>query len=230
MPTKAQIISDIEASLHQGAPSSSAETEWAQLAFWASYELNQLVATECNSKVAKGEAIPPIYIKRSAVELAETEDNDDVDEEDERLFITIDEFDILDLNKDAGCVQILTDEYDELKKTDAATIQQFKNLRFSKPSLANPLYYRVNDKIFIPGFKTVDAPFNKLFVDYVPKQDLMTMADDEEVLVSALVLPELINRVVTRGKAMLYGTQPDQSNNGDDTKEIKYHTAIQRPE
>lgn len=229
MPTKSQIISDIETSLHQGAPSSSAETEWAQLEFWASYELNQLVATEINSKTAKGEMVPPIYIKRTAVETAEPEVNDDVDEDDERLCITLD-VEILDCNKDAGTCQVLTDEYEELKKVDLATLQQFKNLRYSKPSLDNPLYYRIGNKIFVPGFKAVDAPFNKLFVDYVPKQDLMTMDDDDEVLVSALVLPELINRCVDRGKLMLYGTQPDQSNNGDDTKEIKYHTAIQRPE
>lgn len=229
MPSKAQIISDIENQLHQGAPSSSAETEWEQLAFWVNYELNQLVATEINSKTAKGEMVPPVYIKRTAIETAEAEANADVDEDDERLYVTLD-VDILDLNKDAGIVNVLTDEYEELKKTDVATLQQFKNLRFSKPSLANPLYYRIDDKIFVPGFKEVDAPFNKLFVDYVPKQNLLDLDDDEEVLVSALVLPELINRVVTRGKAMLYGTQPDQSNNGDDTKNLQYHTAIRRPE
>lgn len=229
MPTKAQVISDIEASLHQGAPSNSAETEWEQLAFWASYELNQLVATECNSKVAKGEMIPPLYIKRTAIEIPEAEANADVEDEDERAFITLD-VEILTLNKDAGCVQVLTDEYDELKKTDIATIQQFKKLRFSRPTIENPLYYRVDDKIFIEGFEASELPFSKLFVDYVPKQDLTTLADADEVLVSDLIMPELINRCIQRGKLMLYGTQPDQSNNGEDNKNLQYHTAIQRPE
>lgn len=229
MPTKAEIISDIEASLHQGAPSSSSELEWSQLAHWASYELNQLVATEINSKTAKGEMVPPLYVKRTAIEIPENEANDDVEDEDERAFITLD-VTILDLNKDAGCVNVLTDEYDELKKSDIATVQQFKKLRFSKPTIENPVYYRVNDKIFVEGFKADELPFSKLFVDYVPKQDLSALADDDEVLVSALVLPELINRCVQRGKLMLYGTQPDRSNDGEDTKNIAYHTSIQRPE
>lgn len=229
MVTVEQLVSDVELLLNQGSISDDSELEKEQIKFWLTYELNELVATEINSKIQRGEMVPPLYVKRTAIEIPENEANDDVEAEDERAFISLG-VTILDLNKDAGCVQVLTDEFDELKKTDIATIQQFKKLRFSKPTIENPVYYRVKDKIFVEGFKASELPFSKLFVDYVPKQDLSSLEDDDEVLVSALVLPELINRCVQRGKLMLYGTQPDRSNDGDDTKQTAYHTSIQRPE
>lgn len=229
MITKEQFISDVILQLTQSAPSDDLELEDKQIAIWGTYHLNQLVATECNEKTKRGEQIPSIYVKRTELEVSELEEEAGVNESDERIFVTLDE-EILDLNKDAGVVMVETDERDEVKKMNFADSQIFKHMRFGKPSLENLLYYRQGQKIYVEGFKSVDIPFNSLFIYYVPKQDLLTMDDEDEILVSDLVLPELINAVVQRGKLQLYGTQQDEENDGQDNKEVQYHRAIQRPE
>ena len=224
--SKKQFIFDCLMQLTQSAPSDDIEVSEKQIAFWGSYELNRFVATEINSKIAKGESVPSIYIKRTELEVAELEEEDGVNAEDERVFVTLSE-EPLTLNKQSEIVLITTDEGDEVRKMDINTHQIFKHMRFSKPSLENLLYYRQSPtKIFIEGFKAVDLPFNKIFCYYIPKQDLLMLNDDDEILVSDLILPDVISAVVNRGMAELYGTEPDTQNNGDDTKIPRYHNTI----
>ena len=224
--TKKQLVFDALMQLTQASPSDDVEVSEKQLAFWLSYELNRLVAAEINSKTAKGEMIPSIYIKRTELEVAELEEEDGVNEEDERIFVQLTE-EPLTLNKGAEIVLVETDEGDEVKRSDIQLSKQLKHLRFAKPYLENLVYYRQSPlNLYVEGFKPVDLPFNKLFVYYVPKQDLLTMSDDDEVLVSDLILPEVINSTVQRGMLELYGTQPDVSNDGSDVKDARYHSTI----
>jgi len=58
---------------------------------------------------------------------------------------------------------------------------------------------------------------------------LITMDDEDEVLISDQLVPVLVDAVVQRGKLELYGTQPDESNNGRDNKAPVYHTQIASP-
>jgi hypothetical protein len=224
-----QIVSDVELQLYQGQISDDAATERAQIKFWLSYHLNQLVATECNEKVKRGESLPAIYQTMAALEIPDIEERDDVAEIDERVFIEMDE-EILDLNKDAGVIAVLTEENDEIKKATLTTILQFKHLKFGGPSLDNLLYYREGQKIYIYGFKPSDVPFSTIQVWYVPKQDLTTMADSDEVKVSDLVLPQLIASAVETGKLQLFGSQADLENDGADKAQPVYHQQIRRPE
>lgn len=227
--TKAQLISDCELSLYAGTISDDAAVEKDQLSFWISYHLNNLVATECNEKLKRGESIPAIYQVRAALEIPELEALDDVDESDERIYCEMDN-EILTLNSDMGLITVLDEEGEEIKKAGIQTLQLFKHMRFGKPTLENPLYYRQGLKIFLLGFKPVDIPFSLIQVFYVPKQSLLDMDDDEEVLCSDLVLPELIARVTQEGKLMLYGTQADQANNGVDDSKPVYHQQIKSPQ
>lgn len=226
--TVAQFVSDVELQLLQGAVSDDSELEKDQIKMWGSYQLNQLVANEINSKLARGESIPAIYIVRTELEVPELEEEDDVDELDERIFVELDN-EVLTLNHDSGVVLVQTSELDEIQKADIQSMQLFKKMRFSKPSDQNPVYYRQDLKIFLEGFKPADLPFDKIFVFYVPKQDLLTMDEDDEILCSDLVLPEVINQVVQRGKLQMYGTQQDLESDGVDVKKTQYHTAISNP-
>jgi hypothetical protein len=227
--TVQEFVSDVELQLLQGAPSDDSELEHAQIKAWGSYNLNQLVANELNEKIKRGEQIPAVYQVRAALEIPELEEIDGVDESDERIFVEMDN-DILTLNKDMGVIVVTDEEGGEIKKADIQTLQIFKHMRFGKPTLENPLYYRQGRKIFLLGFKPVDIPFSLIEVFYVPKQNLADMADTDEILCSDLVLPQVIAATVQTGKLQLYGTQQDTSNDGVDVKGVQYHTAIQRPE
>lgn len=226
--TKEQIISDVILQLTQGAPSDDLELEEDQVAFWVTYSLNMLVAIEINSKLAKKEVIPSVYIKKASCEVAEVEDTECTDDCLDRIFVELDD-DILTLNDDAGIIEVETDQGDLVKKASVETLSMYRHLRFAKPSEENLVYTHEGKKIYIEGLKAVDIPFDKLNVWYVPKQNLLELEDTDEILVSDLVAPQVIDLAVQRGKFELYGTQPDTANDGVDYKKTIYHTAIANP-
>lgn len=229
MATVNEIVSDVELQLYQGQVSDDASVDRAQIKFWISYHLNQLVAAECNEHTKRGQVIPPIYQTKATLEVPDIEELDGIDEDDERIYIEMDE-EILNLNKDAGVIAILNDQNDEIKKASLTTILQFKHTKFGKPSLDNLLYYREGQKIFIYGFKAVDIPFESIQVWFVPKQNLLDMAETDEVKCSDLVLPQVIAAAVETGKLQLLGSQADRENDGADKTVPVYHQQIRRPE
>lgn len=225
MITKEQIISDVILQLTQTAPSDDLELEDDQVAFWVSYSLNLLVANELNGKIDRGEVIPSIYIRRADCEVAEVEDTTCTDDCDDRIFVELDE-EILTLNKDGGVIEVETDQGDLVRRASVETMSSYKRMRFTKPSEENLVFSHEGKRIYIEGLKAVDLPFDKLNVWYVPKQDLLTLGDTDEVLVSDLVLPQVIDLAVARGKAELYGTQRDQANDANPGTTPVYHQQI----
>jgi hypothetical protein len=223
--TVEQLISDIENQLLQGSPSDDSELSWDQLKFWATYHLNSLVATECNEKAKRGESIPSIYVRHKDCEVMSVEQG----EFDTKLYIELPEK-TLELNNDRGILLVQTEDGEEILRTSVEDMVRTGKMRFAKPSIQNPLFYRRSEKLFLLGFNEVDIPFEKISVYYIPEQDLLTAEDTDDVLVSDMALPILIDTVVQRGKQQLYGTQPDQANDGVDNKQVQYHTAVRRPE
>lgn len=226
--TKEQFISDVELQVYQGQISDDAELSKDQIAFWGSYNLNMVVANELNEKLKRGEFFPPVYKKRASCEVLTKEDIDCGDDCQDRVFAQLDE-EILSLNKDAGVMRVTTDEGDIVLKASVETLDLLRYMPFAKPTTDNLVYVREGKKIFIEGLKSVDIPFNEINVDYIPKQNLLTMANTDEVLVSDMALPQVIDLTVQRAKLELYGTQPDKENDGVDYKQTAYHTAIANP-
>lgn len=228
--TKAQIISDVILQLTQSDPSDDLALDERQIAAWLSYHANALVANEINTKLAKSEAIPAIYITREECLIGELEDTDCGGECEDRISVTL-TGDVLVLNNQAGVILVETEDGDQIKKGSVETRANFKQVRFSKPSVDNPLYYlQGENKIYIEGFDDSNIEFDKINVFYVKKRDYIAAADSDEVVVSDLVLPQLIDSIVQRGKLEMYGTQADVENDGTDPKSTVYHTAISNPE
>src|SRR5882672_362486 len=101
MPTKQELISTVFLQTYEGAPSDDANLEEREVAFWLSFHLNQLVATELNSKLARGEQFPSVYKKRASCEVLTVEDIDCGDDCQDRVYAELDE-EVLTVNKDAG--------------------------------------------------------------------------------------------------------------------------------
>lgn len=228
MATKAQLISTVFLQVYEGAPSDDANLEEREVAFWLTLHLNQLVATELNEKLKRGEPFPSIYKKRASCEVLTLEDIDCGDDCQDRVFTELTE-DILTINRDAGVLRVITDEGDIVLKASIETLDFLRYMPFAKPSSENLVYVREGKKFYIEGMKGVDVPFSKLNIDYIPKQDLSSMAETDEVLVSDLVLPELIDLTVQRAKQEIYGSQQDLANNGVDDSTPVYHTQIANP-
>lgn len=223
-----KLVSDIELLVYQGDVSDDSTLEHSQIKFWLSYYTNQVVATECNSKLAKGEQVPSIYVKVAQCEPLTAEDVDCGDDCEDRVFVEIDD-EILTLNKDAGVVRVITDEGDIVVKGFPGTMDMLHYMPFAAPSIENIIYYREGKKFYLEGFKTVDIPFNKLNIWYVPKQNLLDLEDTDEVLLSDLALPQVMDLTLERAKQELYGSVADATSDGVDPKNLIYHQAIQNP-
>lgn len=136
---------------------------------------------------------------------------------------------VVDLYNDGGVIRVLTDEYDVVNKSSVDSLDMVRNLRFSGPSSEQLVWYRTNKQIYVEGLNTSEIPDNSFIVDYVEKQNVLSLTDNQEIRVSDMLLPMLIDRVVQRGKLQMYGTVPDTANDGADVKQQMYHTAISNP-
>ncbi len=223
--TKNQLISDIELALNQGDISDDSTLDRRQIAFWINYELPLLIRTECDSLIQQGKAIPPIYvIRQTGIELDE-EAVTEVEDKNQRMYFDL-TGEVLDLYDDLGVVRVITDEQDFVHKISTKSIDMFLRLRFARPSAEVLTWHRVGNRFFIDGLQTADIEFNSFIVDYVEKQNILSLEDNDEVRVSDIILPELINRVVQRGKLQMYGSTPDVASDGVDIKNPAYHTQI----
>lgn len=223
--TVQQLLGDVYLQVYQGSPSDDNQLDERLVLFWLSYNLNELVAQECNRKIMKDETIPPIYTKRAAYQSINIETNPAGTPQD-RLFVTLDD-QVLALRKDAGIIRVTTSDGNVVTRVNLADLNMLLYMPFALPTAENPVFYRQAEKIYLVGFKDVDAPFEELNVDYVPKQDLTVANLTDEVLVSDETLPRLIDLTVQRAKLQIYGTVADDSNDGNDSKPLIYHTAIQ---
>jgi predicted nucleic acid-binding protein len=136
---------------------------------------------------------------------------------------------VVDLYNDAGIIRVLSDEYDVVNKSSVDSLDMVKHLRFSGPTPEQLVWYRTGKQIYIEGLNTSEISDNSFIVDYVEKQNVLSLGDNDEIRVSDILLPTLIDRVVQRGKLQMYGTVPDVSNDGADVKQQMYHTAISNP-
>jgi hypothetical protein len=227
MPTKQQIISDIIAQLTQGSPADDLELEEDQVAFWINVYLNQLVATECNEKLKRSQSIPNVYIKKVFSEAGSFEEDEDSIQD--RVYIELED-EVLALNNGGGVLRVQVDDGTIVNRASVQTMNLFSAMRFAKPSQTNLLYTQEGNRIYIEGLKEVDIPFDLINIWYVPKQDVLSLSDSDEVLVSDLTLPILIQNCVETGKLQLLGTQIDTENNGNQDITPVYHKQIASPE
>ena len=227
--TKERLIGDIILQLNGGNISDDSELEPLQVAQWAEQFLHQMIREEIISEMKKGNMPPPIYITREeGLELSE-ENVAEIADAKQRMWVDLTN-DVLDLPNDRGIIRVEDYDGNLIMKTSLDQLSMVRDLRFSKPTADKPLYYRIGTKVFIEGVPTAEIDFNPFIVYYVPKQDIIAMADGDDILVSDQLLPLLIATVVQHGKLMLYGTQQDMTNDGVDNKQTMYHTAIARPD
>lgn len=146
----------------------------------------------------------------------------------QRMYFTL-SGEVVDLYNDAGIIRVLTDEYDVVNKSSIDSLDMVRHLRFSGPSSEQLVWYRSNKQVYIEGLNTSEISDNSFIVDYVEKQNILSLTDTQEIRISDILLPTLIDSVVQRGKLQMYGTVPDTDNNGADVKQQMYHTAISNP-
>lgn len=182
-------------------------------------QLGKIYFTKDTNKYYKWISTGWLQITQYEVEAAESN---------QRMYFDL-STDVVDLNNDAGVIRVLTDEYDVVNKSSIDSLDMVRNLRFSGPSPDQLVWYREGKNIYVEGLNKAEIYDNTFIVDYVEKQNILSLLDTQDVRISDVLLPTLIDRVVQRGKLQMYGTVPDVANDGADVKQQMYHTAISNP-
>lgn len=231
--TKEKLIGDVELRLTQAAPSQDLEIEHRQIAFWLTNARNALVAQEIEQELKKGNQVPPWYSVRDTCKQMTEEEVDCIDPGEDgknaRYWFELSQ-PVIDVRDDNGIVQVLTNEMDEVYKSNLSLIPMFANMRYTKPSSQIISWSREGELIYIKGFKVSDIDLNEIIVSYVPKIDLEELADEDEVAITDVLLPILIDLAAEIGKKELYGSQGDTTNDAVQDQKPVYHTQIQQPQ
>ncbi len=222
---KNKLIDDVILKVSQSAPSDDSEISKTQIAYWATEILHQLIKSEVDTELRAGRSVPPVYITREDCEPLAIEDLECQADCDDAVYIDLD-FDVIDLQNDGGLVRVVTDEQEQVKIISLGMLDTVRSLRFAKPSMENPACYRVARRIYVEGVKHPEVPFNFLTVYYIKKQDVQTLADTDEVICSSLIAPILIDRLAEMLKQQMYGSTPDQANDGANVLQATYHRLI----
>lgn len=226
--TKEQLISDVQLQLHQSFLTDDIAIEDDQIAVWASDFLNELVRRECTVAIRAGKSIPPVYITRETGLALTEEAIAEIDNEDQRMYLTLSN-EVLDIEGDRGFIKLLDYDLNLIHKTSTENVEVINDLRFARATSENPLYYREGTKVFVKGLATADLEFNEFIAHYIAKQDVLAMGDEDEIKATDQIVNALVDMLVAKGKAELYGTQQDVNSDGKDVKQLQYHRAIANP-
>ena len=162
--------------------------------------------------IQAGLPIDSQYIVRETCKVLSIEDEDCVDEEDERIYVTLEKRP-LDIIRDMGVVEVTTDEKISVLKAQMQNITMFRDLRFSKPSANNLVYYRHDKKIVIEGLSSKNLKGDEFIVDYVPALASEALVATDELLVSDALLPTVVD-TVTKMLMEQLGMPQDVENDG----------------
>lgn len=222
-PTKNQLVSDVMLRLTQAAPSQDLEIPDSQVAFWFNQILGKLIPQEIARLLDQGKQIPQAYITREYCKQLTEETTPCVPNDDDgtkqRYWFALSQR-AVDVEDDNGIVQVLTNELDEIFKASIQQMPMLKAMRFTAPSSQLLLWSRQEELLYVEGFKESDLDLNKIIVFYVPKQDMLTMADTDEVFISDKLVEVAIEQVTAIGLQELYGSVEDKTNDGSQDQQL----------
>lgn len=167
--------------------------------------------------IQAGLPIDSQFITREACKVLSQEARACVEDEDERLYFNLINRP-LDLIRDSGVVEVTTDENIPVLKAQLQNITMYRDLRFSKPSPENLVYYRHDKKIVVEGLSHKNKASDEFIVDYVPALASETLAATNDLHLSDALTPALLD-TVSKMLMEYLGKPIDRENDGVTPKE-----------
>lgn len=212
--TKNQLISDIILRITAGKPSDDLEIEPSQVAFWINIVRDAIVKAYLDDKVEEGLSIDDYFVIQESCKPLNSETDPSIDDDKERIYIRLKKVP-MEVYKDRAVVRVITNEGSFINKGRLSTIDTIHHLNYAKPSITNLVYYRDGKtKLVIEGIPLELRDVVEIIVWYVPKEDLLCLADDDEVSIPNELLPEILQAVEDIARRELYGPE-DKENDGD---------------
>ena len=212
--TKKQLVDDIILRVTKGAPSDDLELEPRQIAFWFDLVAKTLVPDYLNTLIKDGDTIDPFYIEIEDNKVGVVENVAMLDIGDDRVYITVTK-PVMPLIHDAGVIRIITEEGTVVNNAPIEHLDTLNKLTFGKPSRENLLYSRINDRLYIHGFKPQHIAILKFSVTYIPTIDISSLADGDTVKITdsiVSILSEAVEKMALKELSVI----PDEENDAQD--------------
>jgi hypothetical protein len=207
-----KLISDVELRCYSGTISDDAELSKTQVLHWLLITRDQLVRDYLNLVIQNGKPIPTEYQIREVHEAA-AEDLSDTEEEDERIYLTLD-YQPMSLLNDLGVQRVLSQDGVQVLRTRSENADWIKDLKWGKPSVKAPVFYRDSRKIILEGASYKNP--KPWIVYYIPTATSQELEMEDDLVISDELLPDLLMRVSEMARQEMYGSVADNENNGKD--------------
>ena len=175
-------------------PSDDTQVDKAYVIFLLAQNRDAIAKQYLDKLIQSGFPIDSQFITRETCKVLSEEALACVEDEDERLYFNLTKRP-LDLIRDAGVVEVTTDEKLPVLKSQLQNITMYRDLRFSKPSPENLVYYRHDKKIVVEGLSHKNKASDEFIVDYVPALASETLAATDELQLSDALTPVLLDTV-----------------------------------
>lgn len=204
---------DVMLRTYAGEPSDDESLSISQVIHWLAMERNRITQEYLNGQIRNGAPLDTFYQIRESAEAAESEEEDGVDAEDERIFLTLSR-QPMSLFDDKGISRVLTSDGVMIDKARNESIDWVKQDKYMKPTIYNPVWYRDDRKVILEGvsYKNLQGTY---IVYYFPTQ--IDVAPTDEILLSDELMPILLEAVTLLARTEIYGTVKDLQNDGEDS-------------
>ncbi len=214
MAIKDKIISDIELELTRGKPSDDLEIGREQIDYWISIERDRIVRDYLERYKRDSGELDPFYITRTeCLDVSLYNINCPYGDCPKEITATI-PFDVLSLSGDDGIETVRLNNGRNVARVDLNDLEIIDAMRFSKPSINNPVYYRNGRQLYFRGLPEKFIRKGKITIFAVKSIEGETILDTDEFPISEDLIPTLTDDVLERGLRELTAQFEDLHNDG----------------
>lgn len=220
MPTRSQIVDDLELRLYASKPSDDIHFSKSQASFLVDNVRDEILTEKFEEQIKKGDQLEPFYYTRETGKTLSKEAITGGDDEfsDFRYSFSLDN-DVLPLSKDKGLVMV-RDNYGRILAHATENEQDFlSKLPYGGFDTKCQVFYRENRNIFIESSIPSSSSVYTYSVTYIPMGN--SAGDDDPYPLEDQLVPELTDRVEQILRRQMQIGLGDTENDGTDP----YHDA-----
>lgn len=206
------LIDSVILSVYGGNPSDDVSLSRAQIQLWLQTTRDTIAKALLDKQIQEGKGIDSLYMIRETYKLPTRDTVTDVNDEDERIYFTLNKRP-MSLYKDSGVVKVITDDNQPVLKTTVERVEVINDLKYAKPSAYNLVYYRTGNDINILGLNSSNLSLTSFEVYYIPALAAQTLTEADDILLQDDLIPSLLDLVEDTARRELFGIQ-DRENDG----------------
>jgi hypothetical protein len=208
------LISDVILRCYQGEISDDARLSRSQVMHWLVTNRDQIVKEYLDSLIKGGKPLDTYYATRQTGMTTTSEDLPDTEEEDERIYIQL-TYTPMSLMNDMGVFRVISEDGVMVDRARSESIDWVKDLKWGKPSVKRPVYYRDDKKVILEGlnYDNLDTTYT---VYYFPTATSQSLTESSDLLIGDSLIDILLSKVEVMAKEEILKTESDVQNDGQE--------------